>query len=171
MNKKTDVFKSKPSNAKLAYIFFLMLFVAVVGYRLAENIYSIGYLNAESQSDISGIQIRQITRVQFSDDACPGFPCDASGCSTSTGGCSSREECLHDGARICGQQSNGGWVGGSPPGEGGEGGGTTCTCTGWTNQACGGDSCPATMRWQTQTCSPTGCSSTSKCVSTACFDY
>ena len=42
---------------------------------------------------------------------------------------------------------------------------SSCTCTSWTNGACGTGGCSATQRLQTRTCTPSGCSTETQCVS------
>ncbi len=42
-----------------------------------------------------------------------------------------------------------------------------CSCTSWTNGACGGGGCAATMREQTRTCTPAACQAESQCVNDA----
>jgi hypothetical protein len=44
-------------------------------------------------------------------------------------------------------------------------GGTTCSCTAWEDQACGGGGCAEGEMLQTRTCSPSSCNSESRCVS------
>lgn len=44
---------------------------------------------------------------------------------------------------------------------------TSCSCTSWVNQGCGGGGCSQFTMSQTRTCSPSGCSSTSQCASSS----
>jgi len=41
---------------------------------------------------------------------------------------------------------------------------TTCVCTEWTNDACGGNECSPSEMHQTRTCTPSGCDDESQCV-------